>query len=111
MKITATRAPQLISPKTLRQAIGWLGILLPLAMVAGNSLLSSCHELQNSISHYYYTITGYWLVGNLCAVAMFLVAYKGYSLRDNIAATIAGFSAVLIALFPTNAVQHVPAEL
>ena len=111
MKITASKAPQLISPKTLRQAIGWLGILLPLAMVAGNSLLSSCHELQNSISHYYYTITGYWLVGNLCAVAMFLVAYKGYSLRDNIAATIAGFSAVLIALFPTNAVQHVPAEL
>jgi hypothetical protein len=106
-----TKTARLISPKTLRQIVGWLGILLPLAMVTGNHLFSNCNELQNSISHYYYTITGSWLTGNLCAVAMFLVAYKGYSLHDNIAATIAGFCAVLIALFPTNAVQHVPAEI
>lgn len=106
-----TKTARLISAKTLRQIVGWLGILLPLAMVTGNSLFTDCNELQNSISHYYYTITGSWLTGNLCAVAMFLVAYKGYSLRDNIAATIAGFCAVLIAVFPTNAVQHVPAAL
>ena len=103
-----TRRPQLIPYQTLRQLIGWLGIGLPAALLAGNYLLRHCTMVQSSISHYYYTITGYWLVGILFAVAMFLISYNGYSRVDNIATSIAGFAAVLIALFPTNIVHQVP---
>jgi NADH:ubiquinone oxidoreductase subunit 6 (subunit J) len=41
------------------------------------------------------------LVGAICAIAVFLVSYKGYQKRDTIAAKVAGFSALAIALFPT----------
>ncbi|MDQ3846827.1 MAG: hypothetical protein M3342_22860 [Bacteroidota bacterium] len=111
MASPATKSPQLISPQTLRKAIGWLGVLLPAAMIIGNSLFRQCDLLQSSISHYYYTVTGHWLVGILCAVAMFLVSYKGYTREDNIATSIAGFSAVLIAFFPTNIENNVPVEI
>ena len=107
----ATKSPQLISPQTLRKAAGWLGVLLPAAMIMGNSLFRQCDVVQSSISHYYYTVTGHWLVGILCAVAMFLVSYKGYTLEDNIATSIAGFSAVLIAFFPTSTEKNVPVQI
>jgi len=111
MSSRTTKNPQLISPKALRQSIGWMGVLLPAALILGNSVLRHCDSLQNSISHYFYTVTGSWLVGMLCAVAMFLISYKGYDKRDNITSSIAGFSAVLIAFFPTNMAKNVPVEI
>lgn len=109
--------PRLISFLTLRKTIGWLGILLPAAMLVGNFLFAHCYYIQDSNSHYYYTITGNLFVGILCAVAMFLLAYKGYpdDIKDNIATTIAGLFALGIAFFPTNdtsatscAIFHLP---
>lgn len=105
------REPKLISAYAVRQAIGWLGVFLPAFMIIGNSLFQECDIIRSSISHYYYTITGYWFVGILFAVAMFLISYKGYDRRDVIASSVAGFSAVLIALFPTNIESLVPAAM
>lgn len=96
--------PRLISFNALRKTIGWLGILLPAGIIAGNLIFSKCYKIQDSISHYYYTVTGNLFVGTLCAVSLFLISYKGYpgDNRDNILTTLAGIFALGIAFFPTN---------
>jgi len=95
-----SKDPRLISYNTLRIIIGWLGILLPAAMIVVNWVFG-CRTLQDSNSHYYYTVSGNLLTGILCAVAMFLIAYKGLD-NDHIFTMIAGFCALGIAMFPTN---------
>lgn len=96
--------PRLISYQTLRKAVGGLGIGLPLAMIIGNYIFSNCTHIQDSISHYYYTITGNLLVGILCANALFLIVYKGYpdDKRDDRWTNWAGIFALVIAFFPTD---------
>jgi hypothetical protein len=93
---------RLISFQALRKAIGWLGLSLPAAMLLGNYLIEGCTSIQDSNSHYYYTVTGDLFVGILCAVGLFMFTYKGYTRLDNWASSLAGFSAILIAMFPTN---------
>ncbi|GAB2832408.1 hypothetical protein [Ferruginibacter profundus] len=113
---TIKEDPRLISFNALRKTIGWLGILLPLGLLAGNYICTDCCCMQDSISHYYYTIVGGLFIGTLCAVAMFLIAYKGYpGDKDNILTTLAGIFALGIAFFPTNdnssnrcAISHLP---
>lgn len=94
--------PKLISYNTLRKTVGWLGISLPAAMLLGNYFFAHCYYVQDSISNYYYTATGNLLEGILCAVAMFLFAYKGYEKIDNISTSLAGLFALGVAMFPTN---------
>jgi hypothetical protein len=109
--------PRLISFNSLRKSIGWLSILMPPAMLAGNYLLGDCSYVQESLSDYYYTITGNLLVGMLCAMALFLISYKGYpgDRLDGWLTTIAGLLALGAAFLPTNeplmngcAVIHLP---
>ncbi|MBA2248800.1 MAG: hypothetical protein H0W12_01255 [Chitinophagaceae bacterium] len=114
-KDTSTKDPRLISYNTLRKAIGWMGISLPAVMIAGNFLWGHCSSLQDSNSHYYYTVTGNLFTGILCAVALFLLAYKGFDRTDHITSSLAGFFALGIAMFPTNdnsanscAIIHLP---
>ncbi|MFN2440349.1 MAG: hypothetical protein ABR503_14195 [Chitinophagaceae bacterium] len=111
MVLRTKKNPGLIPYQTVRKAIGWLGILLPAAMIIGNLIFSTCNSIQSSISHYYYTITGHWFVGILCATAMFLISYTGYNQVDNIVSSVAGFAALLIAFFPTNMVKEVPVTI
>ena len=99
---TPTKDPRLISYNTLRITIGWLGILLPAAMIAVNFLFDDCRLIQDSNSHYYYTVSGNLFTGILCAVAMFLIAYKGFEKIDHIATSFAGLCALGVAMFPTN---------
>ncbi len=73
----ADNNPILITFKELRKAIGWLGILLPFVLSIGLFVMNCC-SIQDSISQYYYTRMGSYLTGTLCAVALFLFAYKGY---------------------------------
>lgn len=96
--------PRLISFNTLRKAVGWLGLLLPAAMIVGNLFFGHCKVIQDSNSHYYYTVTGSVFVGILCAVGLFLLSYKGYpdDPRDKYCSAAAGICAILIAFFPTN---------
>lgn len=86
---------------TLRKAVGWLGVALPAAMVLGNLVLKGCTHFQDTISHYYHTVTGDLFVGLLSGVALFLLSYKGYDRTDHITTSLAGVFAFLIALFPT----------
>jgi len=94
--------PMVISYLTLRRLIGILGIILPALLVLGTFILGSCHHIQDSISHYYYTIMGDVYVGTLCAVAIFLMTYRGYEKIDDIASTLAGIFALGSALFSTS---------
>lgn len=109
--------PRIISFHSLIQAIGWLSVLLPAAMLVGNYLFGGCEAIQDSVSDYYYTVTGDLLVGILCAVALFLISYKGYpgDRLDSILSTLAGLLALGVAFFPTNetsadscAIIHLP---
>ena len=93
---------QIHSYLSLRQAIGWIGILLPFTLMLGVLVIFRGNPVRISISMYYYTGMRDVLVGALCAIGLFLFFYRGYSKWDNWAGNIAGFFALGIALFPTN---------
>jgi hypothetical protein len=92
--------PRLISYLTLRKAVGYLGMLLPFVLAAGNWLVFS-GGLRPSVSDYYYTPMRGVLVGGLCAIGAFLLAYHGYDRWDRLFTNVAGTGAVGVALFPT----------
>lgn len=114
---------------TLRKAIGWLGILLPFALLIGNYVVNNLDVLNQSffvrtecqtpyvpdgsykisISHYYYTTTDELFTGVLCAVALFMFCYTGHPLRqgekglsDKTMTNLAGIFALGIVVFPTS---------
>lgn len=90
-----------ISYLSLRKAIGFIGLLLPVVLALGNVLFGSA-GLETSISLYYYTDMGKVFVGSLCAIGTFLGSYRGFDRRDRIAGKLGGLFAVAVALFPTN---------
>jgi hypothetical protein len=92
--------PRIISYLTLRKAVGYLGLLLPFALLAGNWVIFS-GSLQQSVSDYYYTGMRGVLVGGLCVIGAFLLAYHGYDRWDSLFTNAAGVGAVGVALFPT----------
>ena len=90
----------LISTLTLRRAIGLIGAAFPFVMAAGGLLLGA-REILDSISAYYHTGMRDIFVGALCAIGIFLLCYKGYELKDRIAAITAGAGSIGTALLPT----------
>lgn len=88
-----------VSYLTLRNLIGFTGILLPLIVAIGG-FLSGNWEIQPSISAYYWTASRDIFVGVLFITSALLLTYNGYDLTDRITTLIAGISALGIALFP-----------
>src|SRR5688572_30364792 len=94
--------------RTLRKAIGGIALCLPLALVLGEQIRDLVLSIQHpglfeaSISAYFHTGMRELFVGSLCAVAVFLLCYKGYERRDNLAANVAGLALVMVAFFPTS---------
>lgn len=120
-----------VSYKTMRKAVGWLGMLLPFTLLIGNWLINHLDILNNphwvvtnlgcvkpyaasgsfksSISHYYYTTMGEMFTGVLSAVALFMFCYKGYKLRegekgfsDSFVTNAAALFALGVVIFPTS---------
>jgi hypothetical protein len=85
----------------LRRLVGWIGILLPIVLVAGNALIFGGDRILPSISHYYHSDMRDVLVGGLCAMGMFLFYYSGYDAWEDWAGNAAGVFALGVALFPT----------
>jgi hypothetical protein len=85
----------------LRKAIGIIGIALPFALAFGKVLLDG-PGIQSSMSGYYYTAMRDVFVGSLCAIAVFLMSYRGYERKDDIAGNLACAFAIGVALFPTT---------
>src|SRR5256885_9844414 len=90
-----------ISYLSLRKAIGFIGLFLPFVLVLGKILFDSA-GLETSISAYYYTKVGNVFVGSLCAIGTFLMSYRGFDLKDQVAGKLGGLFAVTVALFPTS---------
>ena len=99
-----------------RTAIGVLGVTLPPILILGWLLLAA--SVESSISAYYYTRLRDWFVGTLWVIGVFLFFYQ-YRPRqpgqarskrkpvqtgaaDAWLGKIAGVSAVVVALVPTN---------
>jgi hypothetical protein len=92
---------------TLRKAVGFLGILLPLTCLIGSFLIPSCEDkIHKSISDYYFTPLRDVFVGILAAVAFFLFAYRGFGKLDFWMAKLGALAALGIAFFPTTAKCH-----
>jgi len=58
--------------------------------------------IQDSISSYYHTGMRDVFVGSLCAIAVFLMSYRGYERKDDIAGDLGCVFALGVALFPTT---------
>jgi hypothetical protein len=93
---------QTYSYLALRKAVGWIGILLPFVLMLGVLLIFKGEAPLTNISLYYHSGMRDVFVGAICAIALFLFFYKGYSKWDNWAANLAGLFALGIALFPTD---------
>ena len=109
--LTEPTGSEVIHLKALRKAIGIVAVALPFALAIGENLRdwilphavrASSAIVEASISAYFHTGMREVFVGSLCAIAVFLVCYKGYQRRDNLAANFAGTCALLVALFPTR---------
>lgn len=90
----------------LRLGVGVIGVLLPLALPAGNWIAARLDgrtgedAWPGSMSGSYYTSTRDIFVGGLCALGIFLVVYRFNRFHD-LLGTIAGVFALGVALFPT----------
>lgn len=104
----ATR-PLALSHQAHRQLIGYLGILLPIILLALAGLRPTPGmprwEPLDSVSAYYYTGAVAAFVGVLFALALFLFTYGGYEnvRADRVVAKVGALCALGVALFPTAA--------
>jgi hypothetical protein len=97
--------PRVITYTTLRRRIGVIGIVLPFVLAVGHAIAVRALVWQESLSDYYHTEMRNWLVGSLCAIGVYLWAYKGYDRTDpsdDRATNAAGLAAVLVAFLPTT---------
>ncbi len=100
--------PAVLSYHTLRRSVGVIALSLPVVLAVGTillHLLGPSHALphpllQRSVSDYYYTPMGNYLIGSLGAIAAFLICSRGYDLTDEIAGYLAGIFTLGAALFP-----------
>jgi hypothetical protein len=90
---------------SVRQALGLLGFILPVALLIA---AGASGDMRSSISGFYHTFMGDVIVGVLVAIGVFLIAYVGHRKKpgekgpsDRLISTVAGFGAIGVALFPT----------
>lgn len=89
-----------VSYLTIRKAIGFLGVLLPLVIIAGTSFQGGPF-IPFTVSNTYFTNMREVFTGVLCAVALFMICYKGYGVADDVVTTASGVGALGVANFPT----------
>lgn len=107
--------------KSLRHCIGLLGLALPSVIVLHQYIFGKKHYLQDSISHYYYTMSAPWFIGILWGLGLVLIFYPtpdpnstpystcswricrlirpGY---DGALTAVSGILAICVAIIPTN---------
>jgi hypothetical protein len=90
-----------VSYKTLRNLIGYCGMILPLVLILTTRTAPSDNKIEPSFSEYYYTSSGDVLVSFLCILGALLFLYKGYNKKENILSTLAGICGIFDAFSPT----------
>ncbi|PCH96741.1 MAG: hypothetical protein COB84_04505 [Rhodobacteraceae bacterium] len=126
MNAQSTTNDAIMSLYHVRQALGYLGLALPVILIFGGVLmqgqicsgtLAEPNTICPSISDTFHSPLREIFVGTMCAIGVFLFAYKGYEkqqgefLSDAMLARIAGASAILVALFPVGGGQDVALSL
>lgn len=91
-----------ISYMLLRKLIGICGMLLPFALALNPRRTSEYFGLEPSISDYYYTDRGDFLVVLLSILGIFLFTYKGYNRIEKILMRVSAVCAFGIAFVPTT---------
>ncbi len=95
--------PQLTTTHTIQQIIGGSALLFPAVLIVLSLGSGWCTTIQETISHYYYTIVGNVFVGILTTISILLIIYKGYpNTRDFLITTLAGAGGIGVAMFPTT---------
>ncbi len=89
----------------VRQALGWLGLMMPVVLIGGTLALGL--PLPPSLSDFYYTPLRDVFVGILFALGVFLLTYLGHRqptklVSDRNVSTLAGLGAIGVALFPND---------
>ncbi len=84
----------------LRKSVGWIGVLLPAALVVGTNIIGDVPGIGPSISGYYDSRMGDVFVGAMCAVGLFMFFYAGYEPLDDWTGNAAAIFAIGVALFP-----------
>jgi len=87
---------------TLRNLIGFSGILLPIILVLFSRREEHEKVIQSSISAYYYTSVGDVFVIVICVLSAFLLTYKGYETLEKVLLSVASASGFGLTLFPTQ---------
>ncbi len=103
------REPDLlkISYTTLYRIVGVIAILLAFVLRIG--IIAFDRKAPYSVSSYYYSPMRNILVGSLCILGLFLIAYEGHDKLDTWVTNIAGFAAIGVAFFPTSDPSFHPA--
>ncbi len=100
MSATSTQSSEfVVSYLTLRQMIGWAGLLMPVAVRLGAWIFEGIHT-TDSISAYYYTGMRDVFVSTLVVGGALIACYRTPAMLDNVVATVAGVAAIGIGLFP-----------
>jgi hypothetical protein len=86
--------------RNLRLGVGVVGVMLPVALPAGNWLASDRVIVPTSMSGSYYTSTRDVFVGSLCALGVFLIGYR-HTARQDRCTWFAGLCALAVAFAPT----------
>ena len=82
--------------------LGLLGISLVPLLIIGTVAIDHTDHLEISVSAYYYTSMRNGLVGIICGMSLFLLAYNGYERADSVVSKLAGIFALGIAFLPTS---------
>ena len=98
-------AELIVSYLTLRKAVGYIGLLMPILVRVGAYFFEQIPS-NTSISAYYYTSMRDLFVGALAAIGVFLFCYRGTDTQDNVLTNIAGACAIAIGLLPTEPEYH-----
>jgi hypothetical protein len=93
----------LYSYMTLRNFVGFSGIVLPVALVLAAIFANADIIFEPSISDYYYTRGGDLLVAILFLIGIFLFTYRGYNILENVLSSIAAICGIGVAFSPTSA--------
>lgn len=100
------RDEMLVSYYRVRQALGYLGLALPILLVLGGLLTRG--GVEPSLSDYYHTVERDIFVGTLTAISLFLLTYPGHGLRagewlsDDRLSSLAGLAGLGVAFFPNE---------
>jgi hypothetical protein len=87
---------------TLRNLIGFSGMILPFALAIFPKRPSDFYGFEPSISDYFYTDRGDILVVILCILGTFLITYTGYSFKERALTFLAGVCSIGVAFVPTK---------